>query len=262
MKNILLIGKFNDITKDINTFLSKFFDVQLSSDNVEIVKGMLQMGSYHLIVVNLVGWDKEKTAIFKELDKKCSKLPIICIGADIEAALAQDYLHGEIIHVLKRPIVNRELFDTVCTALNVHMEYRQEEIEEIELEKMGNVDKRKRHILLVDDSPIQLRALREILKVNYDVSVATSGGEAMVVIGKKLPDLIFLDYEMPICNGKMVFEMLRNTEETKNIPVVFLTGMNDKDHIQEVLNLRPEGYLLKPVTKERIMQTLESIIGE
>lgn len=48
-------------------------------------------------------------------------------------------------------------------------------------------------------------------------------------------DLIFLDYEMPICDGKMTLEMIRELEESKDIPVVFLTGVSDKEHIAAVL---------------------------
>lgn len=265
MKKILLIGRFNTITKNINRLLSKFFDVQLSSDNIEIAKGMLQIGSYHLIVINMVGWDKEKTAIFKEIRKQCPKISIVCIGEDTEVVLAQDHLPLEMVRVIKRPILNKHLLDTICMVLGVHIEYKAgevEEVEEIEAEKNDETKRGKKHVLLVDDSPIQLRTLREILKDKYEVSVATSGGAAMVIVGKKVPDLIVLDYEMPVCNGKMVFEILRSTEETKNIPVVFLTGLNDKEHIKDVLSLNPEGYLLKPVSQERILQTIENIIGE
>ena len=47
--------------------------------------------------------------------------------------------------------------------------------------------------------------------------------------------MIFLDYEMPICDGKMTLEMIRELEESKDIPVVFLTGVSDKEHIAAVL---------------------------
>lgn len=60
MKNILFIGKFNAITENINQFLSEFFHVQVSSDNMDIVRGMLKVGTYDLIVVNLLEWERKK----------------------------------------------------------------------------------------------------------------------------------------------------------------------------------------------------------
>ena len=81
------------------------------------------------------------------------------------------------------------------------------------------------------------------------------------MIGKKKPDMIFLDYEMPICDGKMTLEMIRGMEESKDIPVVFLTGVSDKEHIAAVLDLKPAGYLLKPADAERIYSIIEKVLG-
>ena len=64
----------------------------------------------------------------------------------------------------------------------------------------------------------------------------------MTAIGKKRPDLILLDYEMPVCDGRQTLEMIRADEELKDIPVIFLTGVNDREHIESVLSLKPAGY--------------------
>ncbi|MEE0863350.1 MAG: response regulator [Lachnospiraceae bacterium] len=101
-----------------------------------------------------------------------------------------------------------------------------------------------------------------MLKEKYEVRVATSGMQALTLIGKKKTDLIFLDYEMPICDGKMTLEMIRELDESKDIPVVFLTGVSDKEHIAAVLDLKPEGYLLKPANSDVIYKTIEKVFGE
>lgn len=88
-----------------------------------------------------------------------------------------------------------------------------------------------------------------------------SGVNAIKAIGKKRPDLILLDYEMPVCDGRQTLEMLRADEESKRIPVVFLTGVNDHAHIEAVLSLRPAGYLLKPPDKKMIVDTIRKAIG-
>lgn len=105
-----------------------------------------------------------------------------------------------------------------------------------------------------------MRALNEMLKEKYEVRVATSGMQALTLIGKKKPDLIFLDYEMPICDGKMTLEMIRELDESKDIPVVFL--VSDKEHIAAVLDLKPEGYLLKTANSDVIYKTIEKVFGE
>lgn len=53
---------------------------------------------------------------------------------------------------------------------------------------------------------------------------------------------------------------VRELEEAKDIPVVFLTGVNDKEHIEAVLKLKPAGYLLKPASADKIYETLENIL--
>ena len=91
--------------------------------------------------------------------------------------------------------------------------------------------------------------------------MATSGTQALTMIGKEKPDMIFLDYEMPGCDGKRTLEMIREVDEIKDIPVVFLTGVSDKEYIEAVLELNPAGYLLKPAEASRILDTIEKVLG-
>ncbi len=76
------------------------------------------------------------------------------------------------------------------------------------------------------------------------------------------PDLILLDYEMPVCDGKMTLEMIRADEEMKDIPVVFLTAVNDRANIEAVLKLKPAGYFLKPAVKDKLIAEIEKILGQ
>jgi CheY-like chemotaxis protein len=100
-----------------------------------------------------------------------------------------------------------------------------------------------------------------MLKDRYDVEVATTGVQAMASIGRMKPDLILLDYAMPVHDGKKVFEVLKLSEETKDIPVVFLTGVSDNARVEEIINLRPAGYLLKPPNKERLVEMIENVLA-
>lgn len=82
----------------------------------------------------------------------------------------------------------------------------------------------------------------------------------MTSIGKKRPDLILLDYEMPVCDGKMTLEMLRADKNLATIPVMFLTAINDRESIEAVLKLKPAGYLLKPPAKERLLAEIDKVL--
>ncbi|MCR5790150.1 MAG: response regulator [Lachnospiraceae bacterium] len=114
----------------------------------------------------------------------------------------------------------------------------------------------KKSILIVDDDPGYMGLVREWLKGTYKVAMANSGLQALKWLGKNKADLILLDYEMPVTSGPQVLEMLRSDEDTRNIPVMFLTGKGDKQSVMKVVALKPEGYFLKTIAKEDLMQKL------
>ena len=112
----------------------------------------------------------------------------------------------------------------------------------------------------MDDSGVLLRSVKAMLDKYYDFGVATDGEMAMKQAKKKKPDLILLDYEMPGWDGKKTLEEFRKDEELKDIPVVFLTGVADREHILAVLGLKPEGYLLKPIEQQKLLDTIEKVL--
>ena len=119
----------------------------------------------------------------------------------------------------------------------------------------GNHTKKK--VLVVDDSGAMLRNVKGWLEDRYQVILANSGAMAIKYLSTNRPDLVLLDYEMPVINGKQVLEMIRSESEFSNIPVMFLTSKNDKESIQQVLSLKPEGYILKTTKPEQIVQMIE-----
>ncbi len=120
-----------------------------------------------------------------------------------------------------------------------------------------DIDDYKKRILIIDDDPQYLSLIRQWLNGMYKISVANSGLQGIKYLGKNKVDLILLDYEMPVTSGPQVLEMLRSDEDTKNIPVIFLTGKSDKDSVMSVVGLRPEGYLLKSIEKEKLIEKLD-----
>ena len=103
----------------------------------------------------------------------------------------------------------------------------------------------KQKILVVDDSATIRQGMKQMLEKEYLVSVAESGVAAIRAITLNPPDLVLLDYEMPVCDGRQTLEMLRSEEAFANIPVIFLTGRRDPESMIKVMPLNPSGYLLK-----------------
>lgn len=118
-----------------------------------------------------------------------------------------------------------------------------------------------KQILVIDDDIMMLKLIKEELRDDYNVATAVSGKIGMIFIERKQVDLILLDYEMPGESGPEVLAKLRENEKTKDIPVVFLTGINDKEKIENVLSMKPQGYLLKPIDHDKLIQTISKVIG-
>jgi CheY-like chemotaxis protein len=139
----------------------------------------------------------------------------------------------------------------------------------VDLEKLGNLVEKmtavkkeksaggKKRILIVDDDPSYAKMVREWIKEVYRVDIVTAGMQAISFLLKvkegEQVDLILLDYEMPVVDGPQVLQMLRQDPATKNIPVIFLTGNGTKEAVARVMELKPDGYILKSTTRENLM---------
>jgi len=121
---------------------------------------------------------------------------------------------------------------------------------------------RRKHVLVIDDDPLMLKLIKEYLHDRYDVATAVSGKIAYKFLESKTTDMILLDYEMPGESGPEVFLNLRTRHNLDGIPIVFLTGVSDTERVKEVLNLGPQGYLLKPIDKEKLMKIVDSKLSK
>ncbi|MCI8483580.1 MAG: response regulator [Lachnospiraceae bacterium] len=256
MKKILLIGKLNSVVKETNTFLSQFFHVQLCSENAEVLGGMLKIVNPDLVLISLIGAYGIDTSMFFLLSDQYPQTPVLTIGTKEESSTFFKYYEESQFENLIRPVENTVIMNAVCRRLGL----KKEEVEREAAAERGGTQGKKR-ILVVDDNGTALRTMKAMLEDSYEVTLAISGAQAMTSIGKKRPDLILLDYEMPICDGKMTLEMIRADEDMKDIPVVFLTAVNNRANIEAVLKLKPAGYFLKPAVKDQLLAEIEKILS-
>ncbi len=116
----------------------------------------------------------------------------------------------------------------------------------------------KKKLLVVDDDPLMLRTIRGWLSGEYDVSVVTSGQTALSFLKKFIPDLILLDYEMPVMSGAQFFKIIKSDDATASIPVYFLTGKDDDNGVAEINALNPEGCIFKTKTPDEVREIIAS----
>ena len=132
----------------------------------------------------------------------------------------------------------------------------------ISIDLLSNVGVRHRKkILVVDDSGTMLRKIKEWLDDKYKITLANSGARAMKALAIEIPDLVLLDYEMPIVDGRQVLSMMRAESEYQDIPVMFLTGKSDKESVMAVMSLNPVGYLLKTQPSHEIIKQIDDFFA-
>ncbi|MDY0268037.1 response regulator [Trichloromonas sp.] len=102
-------------------------------------------------------------------------------------------------------------------------------------------------ILIVDDSPSILKILNDALHDDYQISVTTSGRDALDVAAAQHPDLILLDIKMPDMDGYEVCRRLKQSPETCDIPILFVTVLNDTEDEAKGLELGAVDYITKPI---------------
>ena len=111
----------------------------------------------------------------------------------------------------------------------------------------------KKVVLIVDDEPANINLVAEILHNLYEIRIATNGMTALSMIEKAKPDLILLDINMPQMNGYEVASKLKSSEETTNIPFIFLTAKSDAQSIVDGFKHGAVDYISKPFSKEELL---------
>jgi putative two-component system response regulator len=112
-------------------------------------------------------------------------------------------------------------------------------------------------IALVDDDVTSLALGKNIMSEHYDVVTIPSGEKLFRFLAKNKPDMILLDVEMPDINGYEVLSRLKAREDTMDIPVIFLTSMNDASSEFQGLNLGAIDYISKPFSPPLLLKRLE-----
>jgi signal transduction histidine kinase len=104
----------------------------------------------------------------------------------------------------------------------------------------------KNHVLIVDDESVNLIALTKILSPEYNVLAVKNGPDAIKMAETQQPDVILLDIVMPDMDGYDVIIELKKAPSTRNIPVIFVTGLSDVDDEEKGLTLGEMDYITKP----------------
>ncbi len=126
-------------------------------------------------------------------------------------------------------------------------------------QKKCQIEKQKT-ILAIDDDMAYLKTIDSYLRDTYNVVIINSAKLALSYLMQHRPDLILLDYQMPLYNGTSFMNMLNKKTEFAPIPVIILSGVIDKEVLRDCSAYNPEACLAKPVTKELLLENIERVL--
>lgn len=118
----------------------------------------------------------------------------------------------------------------------------------------------RKKILAVDDTVIVLTRISDTLRNDYEVVTVNSGIRALKYLQQEKPDLILLDIQMATKDGIETLREIRAMKDRSDIPVIMLTGMEDKATVLESAKLGIRDYILKPFSSEDLLGRIRKVL--
>lgn len=255
MKKVFFLDHQHGACSELRERFDKSFETNLSnSHEASYIEDTLRLTPSDLLVYFP---DEDDGNLFRSvidhLQKKYPQLPVFIVFEEKADMSRHTGLAGNIWHVFSTPFDVNALYQDACNLLD-KLSVSSESV------AAGGINNGRRNILVVDDSPTTLRTIKAMLEEKYNVTCVPSGIKAIAQLEKRRPDLILLDYAMPVMDGKETLRLIRAEEDYAGIPVVFLTSLADKEHVTSVLSLKPNGYLLKPPDAQQLIDVIEKVL--
>ena len=278
---VLVTGKNDSAITAFSEQISDDFVILSTSTRYEDIVGHIDYFVPHVFVCCLHNEARDSIVQMLSINSRLlrSKIPCVILGSKEECDEFERIAVNVASLVLHRPLSATAIKKKILDFMEKNKTGREEEEDflpgqaELPEQEAAVLDAggagaedieplpRKKHVLVVDDNPMMLKVIKEHLHEDYDVATAVSGRVALKFLERRTTDLILLDYLMPEESGLEVLEKLRAKEETKDIPVIFLTGVTERKKIKNALVMRPQGYLLKPVDHDKLMEEIAKYIG-
>ncbi len=223
----------------------------------------------NVIIICLSDETKESVKVYDVLSECVEKDMVfaIVIANDEDTKTFMDHTALGKMFFMPRPVSLMALFSKL---MEIQKELDENEGSDkiagiIEYQKPDSGDSpkyKRKHILVVDDDAMQLLQMKDFLAEFYDVTAVRSGEAALRYLENHQVQMILLDYMMPEMDGPAVLKRLKASEQLRTLPVVFLSGMTEKDAVTKtILELKPQGYLLKPARKSEIIAKIIDVLG-
>jgi len=119
---------------------------------------------------------------------------------------------------------------------------------------------RLKYILCVDDESMNLDLIEAFLEDEFEIKLVCDGYACLASVAERKPDLILLDVMMPGMDGREVCNNIKSNPDTKNIPIVYVTGMADLNNLEELKSDPADALLSKPFSRTQLLDTIKNYL--
>lgn len=116
-------------------------------------------------------------------------------------------------------------------------------------------------VLIIDDSSFNIGLLRSALFAEFKLMVAHSGKQGLKIATERRPDLVLLDVMMPDLDGFAVCAALKKNDSTRDIPIIFLSSLEDQSDSERGLQLGAVDFLCKPFRTDVVLETVRAHVS-
>lgn len=258
MKYKLLLGGENSvIIRDFFCHTEQYFRCLTTTDLYSDVIGHFEFFQPDLYVLFLDTEscdDVSHHINFLKEDQLYNSAPIAIVGKEATCDEIRQKCPWIADLLIKRPISSDNLALSIIDFLETDQSTKIMNETEVVQESQE-----KKHILVVDDDRSVLKVVKTILEKDYEVTSIINGTLVEKILATRKVDAIILDYEMPIMTGAEVYRRIKANPDTKHIPICFLTGVSERSKVEEIMALKPRGYLLKPINTEILLATISNL---
>ena len=248
---LLISGESGFMMKSmVRNLTDNGFDVELIAPSMTTLasKVATDEGSAFMILMyagDYLNTSRELLSFIKDLCEQQGKMFCV-IGYQGDFIKIKETVPEHLISCeIKRPFAMADLVDKIKKSMAA-----------------GVSASRKKLILMVDDDVVFLKTMERWLSINYEVVGVKSGTLAISYLATNTPDLILLDFEMPVLSGPQVMQTIRAETNCTDVPIIFLTGKADKESVMQVMALKPQGYILKSSTQADVLNTVDKYFAK
>jgi len=248
-KKIVYVDDMNYSLISFKKGLGKLYEIYLGESAVHLYK-ILENVTPDLIILDVNMPDVDGYEIIKELkaNTQYSSIPVIFLTSNIDREdVVKGLSLGAADYVLK-PFNAEKLIESIENQLNPNRAKKNK----VAARKSGNYS-----ILVVDDIASMLRTIHHALHDRYEVFLLSKSEVVIDFLHNNRPDLILLDYLMPVINGFELIPQIRAIHEYKDVPIIIVTTEGTFRNVSEAMTLGASDFIVKPFEPKELNYKIE-----